>query len=396
MLERLKSRLKFRTLIAQTPGNLISPHNGLTAPIHFSTTYTRNDANAYDSEYVYGRSDNVTLRHTEALLALLEGGREAMLFGSGMSAAIAVIMAFDRPIHVIASSQMYYGLRKWLSGIGRFGHSITFVDTTDLDALRLSIRERAAQLIWIETPSNPLWTITDISAVADLAHASGAIVCVDSTIATPVFTNPLAHGADIVMHSATKYLNGHSDVNAGALVVAETSELWARIAEMRAEQGVGLGAMEAWLLARGMRTLDLRVRTQAKTAALLAEKLHEHPLVTEVFYPGLGDHPGHAVAARQMNGGFGAMLSFRVCGGGAMAIKVASQMQLWRRATSLGGVESLIEHRASMEGCGPNCPDDLLRLSVGIEDPDDLFDDLDCGLQMLKSGYSGKVEGGRR
>lgn len=383
MNEETAPPLTIQTLAAQSPITIEAPGNGLVWPIHFSTAYTRDENNCYPSQYVYGRSDNATLRQAETLIATLEAGGEAMLFGSGTAAAMAVVLAFDAPIHIIASSQMYYGLRRWLSRVGRFGHSIAFVDTTDLRALSAAIAARAPHLVWIETPSNPTWRITDIAAVSAMAHTAGALVCVDSTAATPVFTQPLAYGADIVMHSATKYLNGHSDVSAGALVVSGPSDLWTRIAEMRADQGAGLGAFEAWLLARGIRTLEIRLRVQARTAHWLAHKLQDHPSVSQVLYPGLVGHPGHAIAAKQMADGFGAMLSVRVRGGSQAATQAAAGMRLWKRATSFGGVESLIEHRALMEDKGSTCPDDLLRLSVGIEDAGDLYADLDRGLRAI-------------
>jgi cystathionine gamma-synthase len=378
-----------RTLAVQTPRSVDTPANGLVPHVDFSTAYTRDEQNSYPSEHVYGRSDNATLRQAEALIASLEGGSKAMLFSSGMASAMAVILAFDAPIHVIASSEMYYGLRRWLRGVGRFGHSVAFVDTTDLDALCKAIAAQRPNLVWIETPSNATWQITDISAVAELAHAVGAIVCVDSTVATPILTRPLACGADIVMHSATKYLNGHSDVSAGALVVAQSTPLWRRIADMRAEQGAGLGAFEAWLLIRGLRTLAIRVRAQSETAAWLAHQLQTHPSVAQVLYPGLTGHPGHAIAKKQMTGGFGGMLSMRVRGGRQAAIQAASGMRLWKRATSFGGVESLVEHRRSMEGEESTCPDDLLRLSVGIEDAEELYADLDRGFSGI-AGPTGR------
>ncbi|AMJ59626.1 trans-sulfuration enzyme family protein [Bosea sp. PAMC 26642] len=369
-----------RTIAAQSLKGLTSPDNGLVSPIHFATAYVRDESYAYPTGHVYGRSDNPTLQQAETLLCAMEGGDDAMLFGSGMSAAMAVVMAFDQPTHVLASSQMYYGLRRWLQAIGRFGHTFAFCDTSDLGEVEKALAARHPGLVWIETPSNPAWSITDISAVCTLAHDVGAIVCVDSTIATPVLTRPLAHGADLVMHSATKYLNGHSDINAGALVAATQDALWARIRDWRAEQGIALGTVEAWLLARSMRTLHLRVSAQSQTAALLAGRLQGHPAVARVLYPGLPSHPGHVVAARQMSGGFGGMLSIQVKGGQAKALQVARKTSLWKCATSLGGFESLIEHRATMEGADAQCADDLLRLSVGLEDPEDLLRDLETAL----------------
>jgi cystathionine gamma-synthase len=242
------------------------------------------------------------------------------------------------------------------------------------------VRRGKTRLVWIETPGNPLWTITDIAAVAEIAHGAGARLAVDSTVATPVFTQPLRLGADLVMHSATKYLNGHSDVIAGALATARPDAWWERIKTLRSQHGLILGPFEAWLLLRGMRTLDARVRAASESAVLLATWLRGHPGVAAVLYPGLPEHPGHAIAARQMSG-FGAMLSIRVKGGERAAIATAARVRLWNRATSLGGVESLLEHRASIEGRGSPCPPDLLRLSVGLEDAEDLFADLDQALR---------------
>ncbi|NLH82874.1 MAG: PLP-dependent transferase [Phyllobacteriaceae bacterium] len=383
MFQKPLGDLGFRTLTVQSLAGAEAPRNGLVGSIHLSTTYTRDEHYAYATDYVYGRSDNLTLRQTEAFLAALENAHAALLYGSGMAAAVAVIAALDPGAHVVASDAMYYGLKHRLAEIGRFGHTVSFVDTTDLYAVETAFAARRPDLVWLETPSNPLWRITDVAAVAARAHAHGAVVCVDSTVATPVFTRPIDLGADIVMHSATKYLNGHSDVGAGLLAAARPSELWNRIGAARAELGAGLGAFDAWLLARGLRTLDLRVRAQAETAAVLARRLSTHPAVARVLYPGLPDHPGHEIAARQMTGGFGGMLSIRLRGGRGAALATAASVSLWRRATSLGGVESLIEHRASMEGAGPLCPDDLLRLSVGIEDVEDLWTDLDHALGAI-------------
>ena len=331
---------------------------GIVPPIHMSATYLRDADNGYRAGYVYGRTDNVSVQQAERMIAALEGADEALLFGSGMAAATSVFLALDKPTHIVASQVMYYGFRDWLrDDIGRYGHSVTFVDTSDLDAVRAAVRPGETGLFWIETPSNPLWTITDIAAVAEIAHAAGAILCVDSTVATPIFTRPLALGADIVMHSATKYLNGHSDVVAGALAtVRRQSSVASASARVRAQFGNTLGPFDAWLLMRGMRTLDVRVRAQAKTRGLLASKLVGHPALSTVLYPGLADHVGHDVAARQMKGGFGGMLSIRIKKGAKAAVAVAACVELWKRATSLGGVESLIEHRASIEGEGTPCP----------------------------------------
>ena len=276
---------------------------------------------------------------------------------------------------------MYWSLRKWLGGMAaRWGLSVDFVDMSDLEALTGAVQPGRTKLVWIETPANPLWTITDIAAAAEIAHGCGAFLAVDSTVATPVLTRPLAHGADFVMHSATKYLNGHSDVIAGALVAARDDDFWQRVRAVRAEVGGVLGPFEAAQLLRGMRTLYLRVERSCASAQTIAERLAGHDAVAEVLYPGLARHRGHTVAARQMQGGFGGMLSIRVKNGAEAAIGVAARVRIWKRATSLGGVESFIEHRASIEGPDTPVPDDLLRLSVGVEDPQDLIADLEQAL----------------
>jgi cystathionine gamma-synthase len=372
---------KARTLAAQALGLVDPVTKAVVPPVHVATTFVRDADNQYRSGYAYGRADNATVRQAEGVIAALEGAHEAVLLGSGMAAATAIVLALPVPSHIVASQVMYWAFRHWLTNDApRFGHRIDFVDSTDLAAVRAAVQPGTTKLVYIETPGNPLWTITDIAGVAEIAHAAGATLAVDSTVATPVFTQPLSLGADIVMHSASKYLNGHSDVIAGALATARASETWERIKSVRVQHGAILGPFEAWLLLRGLRTLDVRVRTEAASALLLAHRLSEHPQVANVAYPGLAAHPGHAIAARQMSG-FGAMLSIRVKGGEQAAIATAAQVELWKRATSLGGVESLIEHRGSVEGPGSPCPPDLLRLSVGLEDPDDLYADLDRALR---------------
>ncbi|HEV3396388.1 MAG TPA: PLP-dependent transferase [Xanthobacteraceae bacterium] len=382
MNDRGRSDLQPRTLAAQALGAVDPTTKAVVPPVHVATTFIRDPDNQYRSGFGYGRPDNATVRQAEAVIAALEGAAEAKLFGAGMAAATAVVLALDPPAHIVAPTVMYWGLRRWLvEEAPRYGYRVTLVDTADLDALRAAVRPGATKLVWIETPANPLWTITDVAAAADIAHAGGAILAIDSTVATPIFTRPLGLGADIVMHSATKYLNGHSDVIAGALATARSEGLWARIDTVRTGHGAILGPFEAWLLLRGLRTLDVRVRAQAQAALQLATRLAQHREVDQVLYPGLPHHPGHAVAARQMAGGFGGMLSIRVKGGERAAIATAARVNVWKRATSLGGVESLIEHRASVEGPTSPCPTDLLRLSVGLEDADDLYADLDRALR---------------
>jgi cystathionine gamma-synthase len=351
-------------------------------PLHLSTTFLRDPDNAYRSGFAYARPDNATTREAEDVIAALERAEAgALLFGSGMAAAAAVFCALERGDHVIAPEVMYWGLRRWLrQEAPRLDLAVDFVPMQDPEAVRAAIRPGKTRLVWIETPGNPLCTITDIARVAEVARAAGARVAVDSTAVSPILTRPLTLGADIVMHSATKILNGHSDVVAGVLAGARSDSFWERVTAIRGGWGAILGPFEAYLLVRGLRTLPLRVSAQSAGALRLAQRLSAHPLVSAVLYPGLPDHPGHTVAARQMEGGFGFMLSIRVAGGEAAAIGTAARVALWKRATSLGGVESLIEHRASVEGPGTPCPPDLLRLSTGIEDPDDLFRDLDAAL----------------
>jgi cystathionine gamma-synthase len=369
------------TVLAQGLGWTDESTRAVIPPIHVSTTYLRDPDNQYRSGRVYARADNPAFDQAEAVLCALEHGADAALFGSGMAAATAVFQALAPGDHVLAPQVMYWSLRNWLMGFATaWGLELQLIDMADPAALRAALRPGRTRLVWVETPANPLWTVTDIEATVALAHAAGAVVAVDSTVATPVLSRPLTLGADIVMHAATKYLNGHSDLIAGALVTRQDNPFWQRILKVRAQSGGILGSFEAWLLLRGMRTLHLRVQAASAAAEGLAHRLAGHPLVSEVLYPGLASAQGHAVARRQMPGGFGGMLSVRVRGGEAAAVGVAAHTRLWKRATSLGGTESLIEHRASVEGPGTPAPSDLLRLSVGIEHADDLWADLNQAL----------------
>jgi cystathionine gamma-synthase len=370
-------------MAAQALGRVEPVTGAVVPPIHLSSTYIRDPDNGYSSGFVYGRPDNATVRDTEAVIAMLEEAeRGALLFSSGMAAATACFMALEPGDHVVASAIMYWALRNWLMTEGtRWGLEVELVETDDLAKLKGAMRPGRTKLVWIETPANPLWTITDVAGAAEIAHAAGARLAVDSTCASPFHTRPLTLGADIVMHAATKILNGHSDVIAGALAARTSDAYWERIARIRSGQGAILGPFEAYLLNRGLKTFFVRAAAQARGGTALAERLSAHPLVARVLYPGLPQHPGHDIAARQMENGFGFMLSVQVRGGEQAAIATAARVGLWKRATSLGGVESLIEHRASVEGPGSPCPPDLLRLSTGIEDPEDLFADLDEALR---------------
>ena len=369
------------TLAAQANGWLDPSTNAVIPSIHPSTIYARD----HDYELVdgrgYTRDENPTYLQVESLLSKLEGGKEALLFASGMAAATAVLLALKPGDHIVAPRDVYFGLRSWLIKVGlRWGLKIDFVEAGNLEAISESIIHGVTKIVWVETPCNPMCTITDIKAVADITHRAGAKLVVDSTMATPVLTQPLALGADIVMHSATKYLNGHSDVLAGALITANDDELWQRISALRYQNGGVLGPFESWLLLRGIRTLFLRVERSSSTALSMANYFTGDNRLTEVLYPGLKNHKDYRVAVKQMIGGFGGVLSIRIKGGRNAALSVAKSVKLFVPATSLGGVESLIEHRSTVEGSESPIPDDLLRLSVGIEDPDDLIADIDQAL----------------
>jgi len=381
---------KTQTKIAQALGAIDTETQAVVLPIHVSTTYLRGTDNTYPTGNIYSRADNPTYKPTEALLKELEQGDDALLFSSGMAAAVSVFQALRPGDRVLVPEVMYWALRNWLHTLATdAGLEVVSVDMTQLDVVAQQL-ETPTQLVWLETPGNPLWTISDIAAIAALAKAKGALVAVDSTCATPLLTQPLTLGADVVMHSATKYLNGHSDVIAGALICApnfSTQPFWQRIRQIRGQGGAVPSPHDAAQLLRGMRTLFLRVRESCHNAMYLAEQLEQHPMVAEVLYPGLPSFAGHEVAKKQMHNGFGGMLSVRLNAtsdktGEAIAIGTAAHTKLWKRATSLGGVESLIEHRASIEGDGTPCPADLLRLSAGVEAAEDLYLDLDQAIQQ--------------
>jgi len=372
-------RYRPATRAAQALGSHDAATRGVTPAIHPSTTYER-DPVPGPPKRLYSRDENPNYEDAEALLNSLEGGAGCLLFASGMAAGTAVFSALSYGAHVILPEVVYWGMRKVASDIASaWGISVDYVRTGDLQEINKRVTPQT-RVIWVETPSNPTLAVTDIAAVAEIAQRTGAALVVDSTFATPVLTRPLELGADIVLHSATKYLNGHSDVIAGALVTRQRSPLWERIETVRQYGGAVLGPFEAWLLLRGMRTLFLRVRAQSETASRIAHHFEKHPAIKQVLYPGLPSSPGHAVAAKQMKGGFGGMLALRVNGDEVEARRIWGACRLFKSATSLGGVESLIEHRASVESAESRVPRDLLRLSVGIEDADDLIEDLERAL----------------
>lgn len=362
--------------LAVHAGTEVDPATGaVTPPIHLSTTFERAPDGGYPHGHVYTRSGNPNRSALESALATLQGGVEAAAFASGSAAASAVLRSLRPGERVLLPRELYHGIRKLVDGALRpQGLGAETVDLTDLEALERAWRPDV-RLVWVETPSNPLLSITDVAAVCDLAHARGARVAVDATWTPPGVADPFRLGADLVVHATTKYLAGHSDVLGGVVITARSDEVWQGIRFLQQNEGAVPGPFDCWLAHRGLRTLPYRMRGHAEGAARIAAFLEARPEVERVYYPGLASHPGHVVATRQM-ASYGGMLSFRVRGGEAAAMAVAARVRLITRATSLGGVESLIEHRASIEGEGTATPRDLLRVSVGLEHPDDLVADL--------------------
>jgi cystathionine gamma-synthase len=324
---------------------------------------------------MYGRTSNPNRAALESCLAALEGGAACAAFASGMAATSALFQSLSPGDHVIAPANSYYGTGVVLRRIFmRWGLDVSFVDLCDPAAVERELRART-KLIWVETPSNPMLSIADIGALAALAHAAGALCACDNTFATPALQRPFEHGADIIMHSTTKYLSGHSDLIGGALIAREDGEVFAAIREVQTQMGAVPSPFDCWLALRGIKTLPYRMRGHCESAARVAAWLAAQPRVERVLYPGLPGHPGHALAAAQMSM-FGGMISFNIHGGAHEALAVAARARLFTRATSLGGVHSLIEHRASVEAPGTGTPANLLRLSIGLEHPDDLIEDL--------------------
>lgn len=348
----------------------------VVAPLYLSTTFERHPDGTLVSDFGYTRADNPNRRVLETALAALEGGQVGLAFASGQAATTALLQSLRPGDHVLAGLDGYWATLVLMREVfSAWGLQLSTADLTDPAAVRAAIRPNT-RLVWVETPSNPQLHVADIGALAQLAHDAGAICAVDNTAATPVLQNPLALGADVVMHSTTKYISGHSDVLGGALIVKENGELAKRLRQIQSLTGGVSAPFDCWLAARGLRTLGLRVRAQSATALALARFLETQPAVEHVFYPGLESNAGHELARRQMNGGFGGLLSFTVKGGFEAARTVAGRLNLFSRATSLGGVESLVEHRKPVESPESPTPDNLLRVSVGLEGLDDLRDDL--------------------
>jgi cystathionine gamma-synthase len=376
----MKSKRKMRIeTLAVHAGHAIDAATGaVAAPIHLSTTFQRDPEGGYPHGYSYGRSGNPTRRALEEALAALEGGEDAAAFGSGLAAGSAVLQALAPGDHVVAPADIYHGMTKLLREIfTRWGLKVSFVDMTDLDGIRQAARPET-KLFWVETPSNPQLKITDIARVAEMAHATGAICACDNTWA-PIVQRPLDLGADLVVHATTKYLGGHSDVTGGVVIAKTKTDFFERVREIQTTGGAVPSPFDCWLVLRGMRSLPWRIRAHSENAAKVAAWLAAHPRVEKVNYPGLTSHAGYEIAARQMSA-FSGMLSFEVRGGREAALGVAAKTEIFIRATSLGGVESLIEHRASIKGEDPRTPQGLLRLSIGLEHPDDLIEDLEQAL----------------
>ncbi len=369
--------------IAVHAGRTVDPTTGaVTPPIHLSTTFERAPDGTYPSGHVYARTSNPTRDALEECLAALEGGTAAAAFASGSAATMTVFQALRPGDHVLAPSDAYHGSATLLRSVfAGWGVEVSFVDMTRLDEIERALRP-ATRLLWVESPSNPLLAVTDLAAVAALAHARGASLAVDNTWATPVLQRPLELGADLSIHSTTKYLGGHSDVLGGAVVAREETDFFRRIRQLQGVAGAVPSPFDCWLVLRGVTTLPWRVRAQSENAQQVARFLAGHPSVEAVYYPGLESHPGYEIACRQMSLP-GAMVSVRVRGGAEEARRVASATRLFIQATSLGGTESLIEHRASVEGPETRTPQNLLRLSIGLEHADDLIDDLGQALRTL-------------
>lgn len=366
--------MKFETL-AIHKGNLITDKNKpVVQPITLSTTFEHGN----EGGVLYTRAKNPNRMALEELVSALEKGIEAAAFSSGNAAGTAVYQALAPGSHIIAPDDMYHGLHNSMTILFKGIHEVSFVDMSDVEAVKKAIRPNT-RLFWVETPSNPLLKITDIRSIASLAKNLGAILACDNTFATPVFQNPLLLGADIVMHSSTKYFGGHSDILGGILVTKEKNEFWDKIRNVQVIGGAVPSPNDCYWLTRSIRTLAYRMKGHAEHAMILAEFLMNHPKVEKVFYPGLKSHPGHGIAASQMSG-FGGIVSFTVKGGAEEANQVVEKLQLFANATSLGGVESLIERRAAVEGPDTKTPQNLLRVSVGLEHTDDLLEDLNQAL----------------
>lgn len=366
---------RIETLAVHAGGEPDRETGALSPPLHMATTFEHGPAGERRAGYEYQREHNPTQDRLEQALAALEGGAAALVYGSGMAAMNGLLESLPAGAHIVIPADCYTGLRTLANEfLPERGITATAVDMADPATVRAALRPET-KLVWAETPSNPQLQVADIAALAAIAHGHGALLACDNTFATPVLQRPLALGADVVMHSTTKYLGGHSDVMGGALVFAASDALHDAAAHRRHITGAILAPFSAWLTLRGCRSLPARMAWHCANARRIAAFLDAHPAVSVVHYPGLASHPGRDTAAAQMSD-FGAMLSFRAAGGRDAALRIAGALRLVTNATSLGGPETLIEHRASVEGAHPVSPQDLLRMSVGLEHVDDLLADL--------------------
>ena len=371
--------MKLETLAVHA-GRGIDPATGaVTPPIHLSTTFERSADGEYPRGFAYSREDNPNRRMLEQCLAALEAGKEALMFSSGLAVLTAVLQGLEPGDHVLAPEDVYYGLRQVLNTVfAKTPLAVTYADMTDLSAVEAAVRP-ATRLVWVETPSNPLMKIADLKGIAAIARRANAISICDGTFTTPVIQRPFEYGIDMVTHSTTKYIGGHSDVVGGALITRYDNYLFERARNALRYGGAAPSPFDCWLTLRGVSTLPWRMRAHQENAGAVAAFLAAHPGVERVHYPGLAGHPGREIAERQMLG-FGGMLSFEVRGGREQAMAVAAGLRLFTRATSLGGPHSFVEHRASIEGPASRTPQSLLRLSVGLENAADLIADLDHSL----------------
>jgi cystathionine gamma-synthase len=368
--------------IAIHAGNRVDQYSkAVIQPIALSTTYQRAHDGGYPEGYIYSRMDNPNRRSLENVLAQLEGGEDACAFSSGNAAAAAIFQALGPGAHIIAPDDMYHGLRAQILEVFAGILSVDFVDFSDLEKVKYHIRPET-KLIWIETPSNPLLKVSDIRAIVKLARANNILVACDNTFSTPIFQQPLQLGCDLVMHSTTKYLSGHSDVLGGAVITAKDDSLWQKVRSIQILAGAVPSPFDCYMTVRGIKTLPYRMKGHNENASLVVEFLERSPLVEKVYYPGLETHPGHEQARGQMSS-FGGMLSFLVKGGSEEAIRVVNALKVFTQATSLGGVESLVEHRASVEGPKTKTPQNLIRVSVGLENIEDLQEDLRQALESI-------------
>ena len=370
---------KFETLAVHA-GHAVDVGTGaVTEAIHLSTTFERDADGGYSRGFLYSRNHNPNRNGLEAALAALEGGAASTAFGSGLAAVTAIFQGLMPGDHVVAPNDIYHGTANVLKHLfAKWGVTASFIDMTNLDGVRKALTPQT-KIIWIETPSNPLLQCVDITAIAEIAHQHGARAIADNTFASPVLQQPLALGCDMVMHATTKYLGGRSDVLGGAVVAKLDDEHFAQVRTAQLYGGAVPSPFDCWLVMRSLPTLPYRMQAHCANAQKVAEFLQQHAKVSVVHYPGLPDNPFHAVASKQMSG-FGGMLSFEVKGGKSSAMALAANVEIFTRATSLGGVESLIEHRASIEGPESKTPQGLLRVSVGLENADDLIDDLSSAL----------------